>query len=116
MSALHNESPLSVGATDWKLRSLVVMATGLALAVMLPLCALLFKRRWRILLVVGLAGVSLVALMPAGFAERVFALQELFQPSTHLRTEDYALRGRASEALSAIEMAHLMRRLREGSA
>lgn len=51
-----------------------------------------------------LGGLLLMTLAPPMYFDRILSLTELFNPKGGLMVEDYALRGRASENLAALEM------------
>lgn len=75
-----------------------------ALAVTLVAALFIFRFQMRFLPILLLLIVALALVVPPEYTERIFTLQELFSTQGTLRTEDMALRGRASETLSAFLM------------
>jgi O-antigen ligase len=74
----------------------------IALAVVLVAMLIMIPRRTAYLPFLLIAGVVLLAVLPSGYGERIFTLQDVLAAGdTGLRTEDYALRGRVSENLTA---------------
>jgi putative inorganic carbon (hco3(-)) transporter len=76
------------------------------LALSIGVVVLLYYYRPRVyhmpLIILAFIGFFMIA--PPQYLDRVFSLQEFFQTSGNLRTDDLALRGRASSNLAAYEM------------
>jgi O-antigen ligase len=77
----------------------------LAMTVTVILIFLFYPPRLKSLPLFIIIMVGIVLLIPRSYYERIFTLKEAFQsPTVGFRTRDLAIRGRASENLTAVEM------------
>ncbi len=94
----------SLGASGFSV--VLTYSRGGFLALIVALIAFMYVYRPKVyhvpLIILALIAVFVVA--PKNYVERIFSLQEFFSTPGSLRTEDMALRGRASANITAYEM------------
>ena len=94
----------ALGVTTFSV--VLTYSRGGFLAMAVAILALVFFYRPRVyhipVVIFAFLGFTLIA--PPNYIDRIFSLQEFFSTPGNLRTQDMALRGRASENLAAYEM------------
>jgi putative inorganic carbon (hco3(-)) transporter len=108
---LHERRPILRGLALWALIASVfavflTYSRGGFIAMVIALVAyfIIYPPKVYYVPVAIIGALFLMTLAPPKYFDRILSLTELFSPKGGLMVEDYALRGRASENLAALEM------------